>query len=108
VGYGGAGVSKMKDKWDPVAHARRTDPSTSHEAAAEVTKKLTAYQESVMNLFLIRGEMTDVDLQNYYGLSAGSTFRTRRSELVKMGKLRNSGRKRVQDGSNRIIWEIVP
>lgn len=106
-------MGSMKDlfgdvPYEPAAHARRTDPSTSHEAASKFTaKKLTEIQQQVLLLFKSRRELTDLDLQQAFNFS-GSTHRTRRSELVERGLVRNSGRKKFQDGSNRIIWEIVP
>lgn len=116
-------MGKMKDLFDdtlfepdepepeaaePKAHARRTDPSTSHEAARKFTaKKLTEVQEQVLLLFKTRRELTDWELEQAFNFS-GSTHRTRRSELVERGLVRNSGRRKFQANSNRIIWEIVP
>jgi len=36
-----------------------------------------------------------------------STYRTRRAELCAMGRIRNSGRTRLQAGSKRTVWNIV-
>lgn len=100
----------------PKAHARRSDPSTSHEAAAKHTAaSLTEKQQIVLAAFRERRQMTDADLQDHLrsiGIikdgKNGSTYRTRRGELVDLGRVRNSGRRKHQEGSNRIIWEIVP
>lgn len=101
-------MGRIKDDlFSPRAHARATDPGTSHAAAAGVTKKLTAIQEQVLLLFKVRREMTDLDLQAAFG-TGRSTHRTRRRELVDLGYLRDSGRTKHQEGSNRVIWEIIP
>jgi hypothetical protein len=100
----------------PRAHARSGDPITSHEAAARHTSEsLTQKQQLVLSYFRALRQMTDVDLRNRLRADLvipanrdGSTYRTRRSELVDLGKLRDSGQKRFQEGSNRIIWEIIP
>jgi hypothetical protein len=99
-------MGSMKDHWDPSVLVRPTDPDTSHQAAAKVTKKLTGIRLAVMDLFRVRREMTDMDLQLYFG-GPESSYRKRRTELVEMGLVRDSGRKVMQKGSNRIIWEIV-
>jgi len=88
------------------AYARNTDPGTSHEAAAKVTPKLRKLQQEVLDIFQRHRRLTDLDLQEVT-YTAGSTYRTRRSELVKMGLLRNSGDRKHQAGANRIVWEIV-
>ena len=77
------------------ARARRTDPDTSHAAAASVTK-LTDKQQAVVEVMRkMGGECTDHALGNRYaashsyneGLPEQSTsgLRTRRSELVSRG-----------------------
>lgn len=104
-------MGSMKDQltgiYEPRAYARSADPSTSHEAAAKVTPKLNKIQREVLELFRINRDMTDLELQCSMQ-SHGSTHRTRRAELVKKGLIRDSGRRVKFDGSNRIIWEIVP
>lgn len=73
--------------------ARRTDPSTSHEAAARLTPdKLTAAQSRVLAMFRLYGDMPDTQLVKYLNAAekdAGvkpmspSGVRSRRSELSK-------------------------
>lgn len=97
--------------------ARNTDPSTSHEAAASVTN-LTARRAAVLAFFAQRGAMTDVQLAALYepaaflGLApeqSPSGLRTRRSELVTSGRLRDSGGTAVlPSGRRAILWEVAP
>lgn len=90
--------------------ARAGDPSTSHQAAAAAAepKKLRERQQVVLDHFTAAGSkgLTDLDLQELCG-DHGSTFRTRRSELVRAGLIIDSGRKQKQLGANRIVWMIA-
>lgn len=97
------------------AHARTTDPVTSHEAAGSV-KHLRVSQEAVLSAFPsspLLG-MTDQELVSKYGhltgeghvpLQSESGVRTRRSELVKKGRLVDSGDRRLTvSGRKSIVW----
>lgn len=88
--------------------ARRQDPSTSYEAANGVMLKLRPLQQKVMaELKAVGAEgLTDYELEARCG-SHGSTFRTRRSELVDVGLVRDSGRVRYIQGHKRIVWVII-
>lgn len=84
------------------AHARNSDPSTSHEAAASVVK-ITEKQQAVLYLFQHAGPMHDERLVPIYQAAAStwdnippqtdSGIRSRRSELVRKGFLVKTGRK---------------
>jgi hypothetical protein len=94
----------------PKANARRTDPDTSHEAAASFSeKRLTAIQGDVLSFFRQVRRATDEELERvllvkYPGFS---TLRKRRTDLLQMGLLRDSGqRKRNASGHNMILWEL--
>lgn len=100
-------MGRVKDLFGEEAHTRWSDPDTSFEAADKVTPKLKKIQTEVYLLFKAKVRMTDLELQRAFG-SSGSTHRTRRAELVELGLIRDSGKRVKQDGSNRIIWEIVP
>lgn len=93
---------------DPHQLVRRTDPGTSFQAAAAVAPKLREIQKVVLEHLRAAGArgMTDLDLQTECG-DHGSTFRTRRSELVDLGLVRDSGRRLLQDGRKRIVWVIA-
>lgn len=94
------------------ARARRTDPETSHLAAATVETVTTA--DAVLMAFILHGPMADFELEDYYGevyrlykwpRQSPSGIRSRRSELVTGGMLFDTGR-RIPTPSGRlaIVW----
>jgi hypothetical protein len=95
------------------AHARKSDPSTSHAAAASFTTQgLNRIQNQVLGVFRQHLFMDDNTLiQEYrkeYPNTAESTIRTRRAELVTKGLLRDSQmRVKLPSGKMGIVWEIV-
>lgn len=102
----------------PTAHARRTDPETSHAAARSIrAEQLRKSQEAVLAVFHAQGAMTDVELVNYYRKRADfarlpqqseSGIRTRRSELVAAGRVEDSGQRvKLPSGRNAIVWKAV-
>jgi hypothetical protein len=99
---------------DPVAHARRGDPYTSHAAAASLpSDKIRASQEAVLAVYRRFGPMTQPQLLERYAADGSlpaqspSGLRTRSSELVALGLLRDSGRWAVlPSGRKSIIWEL--
>lgn len=100
---------------EQMAHARRTDPVTSHEAAASIkSEALRRSQLGVISMFQRFGPMHDVALVERYmehgeGLiqQSESGIRTRRSELVTQGLLEDSGSKALlPSGRRAIIWRM--
>jgi hypothetical protein len=98
-------------------HARTTDPVTSHEAAASVSN-LTKTQQTILDLFKrVDRPMTDNDLVRWYWWAvtnleapnaSDSGIRSRRAELTRTGKLRDSGaRHQLPSGRNAIVWELA-
>ena len=89
----------------PAQMTRRSDPSTSFQAAARVAGNLNELQQKVLDALVSAGAsgMTDLELQYRLG-DHGSTFRTRRAELVEAKLVVDSGRTRRLAGSNRIVW----
>lgn len=98
-------------------HARTTDPVTSHEAAASVSN-LTKTQQTILDLFKRAGKpMTDNQLIGWYfwavsnieaPRASDSGIRSRRAELTRAGKLRDSGaRHQLPSGRNAIVWELA-
>ena len=89
--------------------ARTTDPKTSHDAAESV-QDVTATQDYVLRA--LRKPRTDVELLEAYRnfkrapRASESGLRTRRSELVRQGLVRDSGRRVVlESGRAAIVWE---
>lgn len=94
-------------------HARTTDPQTSHDAARSVSK-LTETYELIISIFEKFGSMNDEQLIQTWrasGLKAisDSGLRSRRSELVSMGKLEDSGTRAPMEASGRssIVWRLA-
>ena len=78
---------------------------TSLAAYASVLPKLRKLQQLVLDYAKSAGTFTDPDLQAHFG-TPGSTHRTRRSELVKLGLIVDTGQRTTREGSNRryIVW----
>jgi hypothetical protein len=91
-----------------MAHARNTDPITSHEAAASVND-ITKTQEFILKA-LVRPR-TDIDLVEAYRnlklapRASESGIRSRRAELVRAGLIMDTGeRVKLASGRNAIVW----
>lgn len=98
----------------PLPAARWTDPSTSHQAALSIDlDHLRQSQRHVLSaLEAIGGAGTDDDIYNALAargvMLSPSGARTRRSELVAMRLVRDSGDKaRLSSGRWAIVWEVV-
>lgn len=89
------------------AHARRTDPDTSHEAADAATVEIKGKRALVERYARGVGPAGFMDIQMSEALGdEGSTLRTRRSELTEQNIILDSGRRgRWGDSAReRIIW----
>lgn len=96
----------MIDLFSP-ALARRSDPSTSHNAAAKVSVNEIAAQ----CLDAIRAApegLTATEISERTGIER-DTVSPRLPELVRARLIRDSGRKRQPIGRNRkaIVWEAI-
>ena len=100
-------TNKQSDLFDTFTRARGTDPDTSYQAADGIAPKMTALRRVVLDHFVQHKAMTDLELESLCA-NHGSTYRTRRSELVAMGYVEDSGARRLQRGSNRVVWTITP
>jgi len=96
--------------------ARRTDPETSHDAAASVAPTQRPSQAAVLYVLRTNGPITDTGLIGVYQLYARadvlpqqseSGIRTRRKELVTAGLVRAAGRVTLPSGRAAITWECV-
>lgn len=89
------------------AHARASDPQTSHEAAAAVTPGLPALQASVeVSALRFPDGFTDIDLIESRRDLGPSTVRTRRCELAARNIILDSGRRAVPEGHTQrhTVW----
>jgi len=120
----GTNVCLCLDRVEPVepeprAHARRTDPETSHAAAASLTPDtLRASQAAVLKVLENYPQgLTDVDLVDNYGngvrlglpFQSASGIRSRRAELVAGGLVVDTGARAVlPSGRKAIVWAVKP
>jgi hypothetical protein len=99
----------LESLFGPLAHARRGDPDTSREAALEVTPRIRLLQQEVLKFAAQVGArgFTDPAMNDYFDCRS-STYRTRRSELVALGLVEDSG-VRVGEGKGRkhAVWRIT-
>lgn len=92
--------------------ARNSDPETSHEAAASV-KNVSDIQQKILDIFkstngLLHDEEIYATLKRQNVKVSTSGARTRRSELVKMNRLKDSGmRFKLATGRRAILWQLV-
>lgn len=105
----GSRVFRRPSNVTPLPTARRTDPATSHAAAASVRNP--ELDRARVYAALAEGPMTDEQIlercrAHYAPQISPSGARTRRSELVRTGLVRDSGRRtRLSSGRLAIIWE---
>lgn len=94
-----------------VAFARRSDPDTSHAAANDVSPFLVGIQAAVLDYAAEcePGGFIDPMLNARFDC-AGSSYRSRRAELVDRGLIADTGARRTLDGKGRrfIVWRITP
>lgn len=93
------------------ARARRTDPETSHEAAASV-ENLTSKQAAVLEMLRLYGPACDEVIydrlwKDGYKMSP-SGARTRRDELVDMKKVEWAGNyATMRSGRKAMVWQVI-
>lgn len=91
------------------AHARHTDPDTSHEAAEAISPRLRELQALVL-AYAYANPSGFIDPEmNVHFETHSSTYRTRRSELVDKGMIEDTGAREQIDGKGRrfIVWAIT-
>ena len=104
------GNVRVWDVAEPMA--RSGDPDTSKQAARSV-KNIGEIHDCIMKVLADEGPSTDVDIFGYMHLFfwrpiSPSGLRTRRSELVKLGKVVDSGERRtLQSGRLGIVWKLA-
>ncbi len=101
---------RVHQRTEPVAVARNTDPETSHMAAASV-KDIRASQRMIYGALERHGPGTDEDIYEWLKTEGHkislSGARTRRSELVRLGLVMDSRRRRMLASKRlSIIWRV--
>ena len=99
------------------AHARATDPDTSHAAAASIDPdRLRASQRAVLECLNEHGPLTDYMLfaryvtyraVNGWPQQSPSGFRTRRRELVDAGLVVSDGKLPLPSGRMSYVWRAT-
>lgn len=84
------------------AHARRTDPGTSHAAAAAVSLRVTDLELKVLAALVLRGPSTSHQLAEYMDASL-VTISPRMRPLETRGMVVRAGK---ADG--RTLWDVTP
>lgn len=87
----------------PVAHARRTDPQTSHDAAMSV-KHISELKMEILKALKLKGPMRHDELADYIRdvkkiAVSESSVRSRCAELVRTDKLV----KALKDGNGKLV-----
>jgi len=77
--------------------------ATSLEAFERIKPQLTDLQIMVMNAARRLQSFTDAEISMEFPGRAYSTVRTRRGELVKMGLIRKTDKRREKSA----VWEVV-
>lgn len=96
---------------EPAPAARLFDPATSHAAARSVNRdRLRDTQRAILTMLVMRGGMTDDEIATAWAANmteqvSPSGLRTRRSELVNTGRVKDSGeRRKLATGRSAIVW----
>lgn len=80
---------------------------TSKAAAKDMRADAKTLREIVLWWLTCNGPATDDEMQGCIPMNP-STQRPRRVELVRMGKVRDSGKKRkTRSGRSAVVWEVV-
>lgn len=90
---------------DDTARVRRTDPSTSHEAADRSAVKVRGSQAAVLRVLAgSPAGRTDPELCYLVARYSDSRIRTARAELVELGLVEACGQKPTNHGTHHTIW----
>jgi hypothetical protein len=94
------------DDMNSESRSRCLDPETSRQGPESL--RMTENRSSVLKTLSLR-PLTDIELvQAMSSRMSASGARTRRSELVRMGLVKDSGRRKSgPTGRSHIVWEVV-
>lgn len=93
-----------------IAFARRSDPDTSRAAAEAISPRIRKLQFDVLSYAEScgAGGFIDPAMNDHFGVNS-STYRTRRSELVDLGLIADTGQRRtIGDGGRKFaVWAVT-
>jgi predicted HTH transcriptional regulator len=97
-------MSELFNKWsqnDPKKLARRTDPETSHSAAASIAEggKLSAQRKMMLKCVIENPDLTAAEMELIEGVQRGVPSR-RLIELVRAGLIEVSGKRPSKTNGN--------
>mgnify|MGYP001278623252 CR=1 len=97
-----AAVERMNEE----SHARATDPETSKQGP--VSYRMNQSRSDVLRTLRLR-PLTDIELVSAMSPKmSASGARSRRAELVRMGLVKDTGkRRRSSTGRLHAVWEVV-
>jgi len=85
------------------ARARKTDPETSHEAAASV--KVPPLERKILSAITALGDATSLEVSDYLGIPR-VTISPRFKPMGRKGLIRRTGETRFSDTGRRSeVWE---
>jgi len=90
------------------ARARNSDPSTSHKAARSV-RNLSGTMLRILKVLEVHGPRTDDEIHTLGAFKdTPQSIRSRRAELVRMGKVADTGlTQKNERGRECAIWAAV-
>jgi transcription initiation factor IIE alpha subunit len=93
--------------FDPVSHARRGDPETSHEAAGRVREFASGHCSVILRLLNERGPMTCDEIAKHTHLMAHQ-INKRTADLYRAGKAMPTGETRLSaSGRSERVWRAI-
>lgn len=104
--YGRPTTTEKPMASDLFAHARRSDPRTSHSNADKVRPRVPKIRDQVLAFAHDREDFIDEDLVQAFPGTPESSYRKRRSELTEENWIVDTGRTRKNgDGNDSIVWQ---
>jgi hypothetical protein len=95
------------------AHARKTDLTSSHEAAASISEtKLSWIKQEILAAFKTYGQLTDKDLvfiirKEVAFEATEQNIRSRRADLTKQGLLQQNGYTKNIGNRKEALWVLA-
>jgi hypothetical protein len=98
-----------RERANVVAFARNSDPDTSHQAAESITPRIRQLQVAVLAFASTCPDGFTDPLMNDHFQTHSSTYRTRRSELVDLGMIEDTGNRLTlgPKGRKHALWRIT-